>query len=436
MSIDFEFSGTVRYSISYSFGFINRDGGGRNLIPFDELENFQQKINNRNASENGIDLLEDGEFISYDQRETDYSFSKSFDRKKEKMPFVIPVSSPNERSRSRRWPPISEHNDDELTQELAVEMRITRFGVASVNFHHSVDMNQFGVGDEKLNGFVRWEREHAEQCRKRAEDIWQDFATLWNKHTPFEVRPDPQYIDDYSILYVDGITVSNEDDTFPITEIKRENSQLDSELGQDIKKRLAGYSIISLQWPEYSPTFLDQFLEKDLSSTNKEFQFVGLDTAFILNNEENSSESYHGYLMDMVLGLEFLFLIRSSLQLLEELIDEKNDEITSYSTNIVPGIQNPLELMSYYKHLETFDRWLVSIKDWKSLDRHAEMTHFLEFLNGGMNEMWVDRHLNAVDEKVSEQRETFQLRADRFQELYIIILTAILIVLTIGVIVN
>lgn len=436
MTFDFQFSGTVRYSISYSFSFINRNDTKRSLIPFDELESFQQDINNKNATENEVDLLEDGEFISYDHRETDYSFSKTFDKKKEKMPFVIPISSGNDLSRSRRWPPISEHGNNELTRELAVEMRITRFGVASVNFHYSVDMNQFGSGDDKLNGFVRWEREHAEECRERAEEIWRDFSKLWNEHSHFGVQPVPEYIDDYSILYVDGITVKNEDDKFPITEIKQDQSQISAGLEQDIKKRLAGYSIISLQWPEYSPNFLNRLLEKDLSSTNKEFQFVGLDTAFILNNEGNSSESYHSYLMDMVLGLEFLFLIRSSLQLLEELIDEKNEEITSYGASAVPGLQNPFELLAYYKYLETFDRWLVSIKDWKSLDRHAEMTHFLEFLNGGMNEMRLDRHLDAVDEKVSEQRETFQLRADRFQELYIIILTVLLIVLTIGVILN
>jgi hypothetical protein len=210
----------------------------------------------------------------------------------------------------------------------------------------------------------------------------------------------------------------------------KNNVNIPQNIIENIEKMLVGLAISSYLWPRYSGKFVKKFLMSDISTTKDEFQFIAWRNALIYfeGKETEFPATYREYLYDMLLGLELLFLIRSSLQVLDTTIDREIGQ------KLISSGANPLKLVkfkSYYNALVYFDRWLLSIAGWKTINRYAVISHFHHFLKHGLQAMRIESWLTTTSDKISFLRDTVKVQSNMIATINLVFLTLILVGLTI-----
>lgn len=445
--IAFNFVDTTDIYFSLSYRFIAEQGSESDLISFKELSSFGTKLE---ESENSAPFIN----AVYDKRKTSYSLSQDFcDPSKQNLPFVVSINLntliPDQSIDAGVGAPseMSSGNNRIVLQDAMV--RISHYGVGSVRLHYEIRWEE---GDfEEFTGVINRLREDsgvttAPDDTGYAHRIWREFIEIWNRLADRNVRTTPRQIDHYMTVFSRGINVTYQGTTFPLVHTKGEpvdkeyEEEINNDTAQLAKQKLIGVNKVSNLWPQYTTAHVEEEIRKDLSQTRLEYQFVNWKNAFILRDsrsekekalsEEEGTEKFADYFQDMLLAIELLLMMRSSLQLLESLIDEESKRFFNKNTRLW-GIINIQDLQDYYFSIERFDEWLASTKHWRRIERHTAIAHYHSFLNEARSSMRVNNWLNTIDEKLDHLRNTYYIQSNKLEAVNLIGLTIILVVLTI-----
>lgn len=442
MELEFVFGDQVEIFIFDSYKFVMDDEEDY-LVPQEKIEAFRERLN-----EDGTNGLLNGKQAKFDSRNTHYGYAESFseenEKSKEKLPLVVPLSVEevadliNEEKDQRVTPVSDTASESEDNRTLAnAHIRLTQHGIASIRFHYKVDMDKYSIDTGKVDALANYERECKDASEELGEKIWDSLVEAWNETSDVTLATDDKsYLDRYTAVFSKDIDIKQGHRAdLPLTTIKTGTDKLSEENEEKVKRQLTGIGFLSTNWPFYSSDFVDEYIESDLAVTETEFQFMDWDSAFFMfyvdtQDEEKWEElhdNYRNYLNDMLLGIELLFIIRSSLRLLESLIDELSDDHinTSY-------VQNPFRLKSYYKQLDKLDRWLTSINDWRTIYRYAQISHLHEFLSSGLNEMRIDSWLDTIENRLGHLRDIYRVRSTKLETINQILLTTVSVLLALS----
>jgi len=411
-SVNFIFTKETKVYFLFSYRFIDYKG---KLIPLDELEKFRYKITKDTPK-----LINN---IRFDNKKAYYSFFDSFCTE-ENMPLVISIDL-NELP--------TEEDTHTINGEISkkympseIQIRLSQYGVATVRILFNLHSNRPRTFDKEFLDLIL--RILKLQAKEYVGNIWRNFCEIWNKNSEYKISKSKE-IDIYLILLLSGIKVKYDNKEIILTELKKDDINISQITRKNIEKILVGLALSSYLWPKYSEDFIQKFLRSDLSTTKNEFQFVAWRNALIYFEGEEAElpTPYYYYLEDMILGLELLFQIRSSLQLLDFIIDKE------ISQKLVHSTINPLQLIkvrSNYKILEYFDRWLLLIAGWKRINRYAVISHFHDFLKFALDAMRIDVWLYTVRDKIDLLKETTRTQSNMIVTINLVLLTLILVGLT------
>ena len=346
----------------------------------------------------------------------------------ENMPLVVSIS-PNKVNIGKD----SENLNGEITEDsvspMSIQIRLSQYGIATIRVFFKLTPDKTKIFDNNFLALLLKDLKH--QGKEYANTAWRIFCGIWNKISQYQIsKHESEHIDIYMVLFSRGIEVRYNDKKIMLADLKRGNKNISKNIIEDIKKMLVGLAISSYLWPRYSKDFVKKFIMSDISTTENEFQFIAWRNALIYFEGEKTElpVTYRNYLYDMLLGLELLFLIRSSLQLLDVTVDRE------ISQRLIRSRINLLKLIkfkSYHHALEYLDRWLLAITGWRQIDRYAVITHFHDFLKVALQAMRIDIWLNTVSNKISLLRDIVKVQSDKIATMNLIFLTLILVVLTI-----
>ena len=382
-SVKFIFTDEIEAYFFLSYGFTDDKG---NLIPLDELRKFRDRIISDTPK-----VVRDKE-IGFDNKRTYYSFFDCFCTE-ENMPLVIAIS-PNEVGVEKD---ASVMNGDISESDILpsdIQIRLSQYGIATIRLLFKLPPDKVKTFDnEFLNFLLTYLRDSI--AKDYANTTGQNFLRIWNKNSEYKIS-ELKHIDTYLTLFSKGISVRYEDDEISLTDLKKDDTNISQNIRKSIEKMLVGLAISSYIWPNYSEDFVQKFIISDVSITENEFQFISWRNALIYykGKETELPITYPDYLEDMLLSLELLFIIRSSLQLLDTTIDRE------ISQRLVCSGINPLKLLKfrgYYNLLRYFDRWLLLIGGWRMINRYALISHFHDFLKVGLQAMRVEAWLTTIN---------------------------------------
>jgi len=403
----------VYFLFSYAF----RDCKNR-LVGVDQLERLRRALQ-RADGDQGNDPT-----VRFDDRTVYYSFSDSFCTPRE-MPLVIDISPGNIPIGGEATVLNGELAGVDLIPKL-LQIRLSQHGCATIRVLFEWPLGKAATfGSDFLDFLLCTLRQRA---RSYADATWAELEPLWYgamRSKLCQQRP----IDSYLVLFSAGIRVTCGRGEFLLGELKR-GGRKDSETDPGVtEKMVVGLAISSYLWPHYSDDFVRTFLQTDVSTTDYEFQFIAWRNALLYSEPQPLAPpaEYGDYLKDMLLALELLFIIRSSLQLLDSEID------TRIGHSILERGASSLPLRTYATYrglLQYFDRWLVSITGWRRINRYAVISHFHDFLASALEAMRIHVWLNAIDDKINLLRDAVRVQTARVSAMNMLLLTVVLVVLT------
>ena len=415
-NVKFIFTNEIEVYFFLSYRFIDDKG---NLIPLDELKKFRDRIIGDTPK-----LVRE---IRFDNKKAYYSFFDSFCTE-ENMPLVISIA-PNEVNIINNARVMNGEVTESDILPSDMQIRLSKYGAATIRVLFKLPPDKAKAFDDDFLYLILKSLKE-EQAPRYANAVWQNFCEIWNKNSEYRLPDELKQIDIYLVLFLSGIKVIYGDKEIKLTDLKKDDVNIQQNILKYIEKMLVGLAISSYLWPKYSNDFVQKFIRSDLSTTENEFQFIAWRNALIYFEGEETGypTKYREYLYDMLLGLELLFIMRSTLQLLDVTIDKKISQGLIYS-----GI-NPLKLIKFKEYnniLEYFDRWILLLTGWRRIHRYAMISHFHDFLRFGLEAMRVEIWLATISNKISLLRDTIKVQSDRVSTINLVILTLILVVLTI-----
>jgi hypothetical protein len=415
--VEFVFTEQPELFFFLSYEFMDTKG---NLIPVDELKSFRDRI----AISLPTQFKPEG--VRFENRNTYYSFAEGFCRE-ENMPLAIGFI-PSLVDIGDEASIMNGETKEEDTAPNDIQIKLSQYGIATIKVVFKVPPDRAKVFN---NDFVEYTvRTLKERSLRYGAAVWQEFVRVWNEESSERLITQANRIDLFLVSYVRGVKVRIDDKEFPLTSLKTDDLSIPDDTRNTIRKMLVGLAISSYLWSEYSERFVSEFIESDVSTTEKELQFIAWRNALIYYEGEKAAQParYREYLDDMILGLELLFTIRSSLQLLDTIINRK------IVRKLKPLGINPLKvfkLQSYYRLSEYFDSWLLSITGWRQFNRYGIISHFHDFLLSGLRAMRIETWLTAIEDKITILKGSIRVKSNTLVTINLLLLTLILVCLTI-----
>ena len=415
-SIEFVFTKEIEVYFFFSYKFLDERG---NLIPLSELKKFRDEIPKTRPK-----LLED---IEFDNKKAYYSFFDSFCTD-ENMPLVVSIS-PNKVNIGKDGEILNGEITKDDVMPMLIQIRLSQYGIATIRVFFKLTPDKTKIFDNNFLALLLKDLKH--QGEEYANAAWRIFCGIWHKISQYQIsEPELEHMDIYMVLFSRGIEVRYDDKKIMLADLKRGNKNIPQSIIEDIKKMLVGLAISSYLWPRYSKDFVKKFIMSDISTTENEFQFIAWRNALIYFEGETTElpATYRDYLYDILLGLELLFLIRSSLQLLNVTVDR---EIGQRLIRSRISLLRLVKFKSYHHALEYLDRWLLAITGWRLINRYAVISHFHDFLKIALQAMRIDIWLNTVGDKINLLRDIVKVQSDKIATMNLVLLTLMLVGLTV-----
>lgn len=449
MSSSVSFNNDVDVYFQIAFKFVQKSNG--EFVSDDILEKEIQN-NLRDVDETQFDLNQITRVSTMN-----YTFSETLSNG-QFFPLEIPVSNhatvlESSAGLTMEPPIIDDDEEDEdilgyIDRDIVLKdtsVLLSQYSVGYIRVHYRIvreDLDLTGYIDcidtcrEHLG--LKKARDYKNNVRTDyAQNLWDDFCSVWNGYCATEIKETLQTVDHYFVTRCRGIEVETEDGTVAAVDVLSEQNTVSPDIRFEIKQKLLGINNISPLWKDYTDRYVSREFERNVATSRVELQLINWKNAFILRNDELSAvdtesgkKKFDKYFGDLLVGLEILLMLRTSLRLLEMRLDEQGNSLFGTQTSLLETI-DPRQIQQFYKSVEYFDEWLTDVKGWRRINRHAGIRHYHSFLKMGIDEMRVKDWIETTDEKLDQMRETYYARSNKFEAINQTILAIIIAVLTV-----
>lgn len=293
----------------------------------------------------------------------------------------------------------------------SVQIRLTELGVGSVRITCGILFDSISVEDV-IELTLRPETKR--MMEDYAERFWTD--VLEGVNSLVGVKTKLSKLDEYLIFRCSDLVIGETPaiDVSDAFKVRRELSVSD-------KKQLAGLAIMSYLWSNYDESFVEEYLSKDLSTTNKEFQFIEWRNAFFYHHHDitriEKPAPFFDYLYDLLLGLEILLIFRSSLRSVDQNLETNLRRIEELFKSRIRGLSILL------RELKTMHSQMLAVSFLRDLGKDVLVDHFNRFIIRAYDEMMINTLIAAIENKTGIIERAVTTRFNLLMALLMAVLT-------------
>lgn len=333
-------------------------------------------------------------------------------------------------------------NNQSPTDDSEIRLLLTQYGVGVVQIHKKEFLDSDSDYNDYINKveFSRNINQDRDSMSKKlqflSKRIWGNFVQSWRDKMDQNVTVKKDYKDyeiqdKYVSTYIKNPSILYDSEEYTISDVYNPSSDLADDVKIEIKKKIIGLLNTSTAWREYSVEYVNQVFRKEISATTNEVQLISskhglfIRDEYGMSKETNFETEYNNYFADMVLAIDLYIIMRSSMRIIDEKINEEMDQLFT-EENTVFEKYNPVRavrVIGYEENIREYDEWIAEIKEWKYISRHGKIQHFHRFLSTGYDNLHIDQWLDETEESVNHLRRAYGSRSDRISTISNIVLT-------------